>query len=660
MCGIFGLWAGPDNNLTVQSILQMGEILYHRGPDDEGYLLAHTNKDCIIPCAGADTPPALSLPAAVAQNGAFNLALGFRRLAILDLSPAGHQPMVSADRRFWLVYNGEIYNYIELREELRQAGYTFHSGSDTEVLLAAYAHWGTVALNRLVGMFAFAIFDTHTRHLFLARDFFGIKPLYYTTWQGGIAFASEIKALLTLPEIKRQVNPQRLYDYLRFQVTDHGQETIFANIYQLPAAHYLQIPLDSPFQHLPPSKYWNINIDSTTDLSFTEATKHLKELFLNNVNLHLRSDVPVGAALSGGIDSSAIVMAMHYLKGDQLDLHTFSHVTHDPILGEEKWVDLVGQTSQAKVHKVIPSPDDLANDLDNLIRTQDEPFGSTSIYAQYRVFKLAQQAGIKVMLDGQGADELLGGYRPYIAARLASLVRRGQWVKAKSLLRQASALPGSSQWHFFLETVRLLLPSQLQDIGRRSVGRSLFPPWLNESWFIKNNVAKSFQANYGRDVLRDQLYRSINQISLPMLLRYEDRNSMAFSIESRVPFLTPKLVEFVFALPEDYIIAPDSTTKAIFREAMRGIVPDPILDRRDKIGFATPEREWLMTLTPWVEKILRSDAAKQVSALNLTAIEAEWQAIRQGQKPFDFRVWRWLNVIEWSRQNEITFDQQGT
>lgn len=656
MCGIFGLWQGSATPVPLIAVERAMATIRRRGPDDEGYLLARTQTGCVRPCGGPDTDPRLDLPPLSTYAGeAFDLVLGFRRLAILDLSPGGHQPMASPDGRYWLIFNGEIYNYLELKPELESLGYTFHSSSDTEVLLAAYTCWGPQALNRLVGMFAFVILDLQTRKLFLARDFFGIKPLYYTCWPGSFAFASEIKALLELPGVSRQVNAQRVYDYLRFRLTDHGGETLLSEIRQLPAAHYLEVSLDNPGA-AQPVRYWQINLNHRLDLSFQEAADHLRELFLENVKLHLRSDVPVGAALSGGIDSSSIVMAMRYLQGQDLKLHTFSHITHDPRLGEERWVDLAGQASAAAVYKVQPTPLELTADLDRLIYTQDEPFASTSIYAQYRVFQLARQAGITVMLDGQGADELLAGYRPYLAMRLASLLRQGSLAKAYHFLRLASQWPDTGVRQICLEAAQFLLPASLHGLGRRLLRRRLFPAWLNAAWFNRQGVIKPFRWNHSQpEVLREQLHRTFVEVSLPGLLRYEDRNSMAFSIESRVPFLTPALVNFIFALPEAYLIAPDGASKAIFRQAMRGLVPDAILDRRDKIGFATPEQEWLVVLRPWVEGVLQSDAARNVPALNLDVVKNEWQAVRDGRQPFDFRVWRWLNFIQWANYYEISF-----
>ena len=302
--------------------------------------------------------------------------------------------MGTPDGRYWIVLNGEIYNYVELREELRTLGHEFRSHSDTEVLLAAYQQWGREALTRLIGMFAFAILDVKTRRLFLARDFFGIKPLYYTLWQEGLAFASEIQPLLALPGVTHDVNVQRLYDYLCSGITDHGADTMFAHVCQLPAAHYMEVPLDNP-QAARPIRYWDIDLTQRADLSFEDAAKRLRDLFVESVRMHLRSDVPVGAALSGGIDSSSIVSVMRLLE-PKLEIHAFSYVADDDRISEERWVDIVGKEKQVKVHKIRPCPKDLVADLEALIGTQGEPFRSTSMYAQWRIFRPRKRLGSKL------------------------------------------------------------------------------------------------------------------------------------------------------------------------------------------------------------------------------------------------------------------------
>lgn len=639
MCGIAGFVPRPPKPVDSGLVDRLLSGLRHRGPDDQGCLVFSQH--------GVELGRSWSNPTSFARA-----VMVHRRLSILDLSEAGWQPMGTSDGRHYIVFNGEIYNYLELRRELQALGHRFQSNSDTEVLLAAYAQWGAKSLSRLVGMFAFVILDTFEHTLFLARDPFGIKPLYYTHGTEGFIFASEIKTLLEFPGVDRRVNAERLYLYLRHGITDHGGDSLFATIRQVPAAHYLELSLNSP-DRTEPIRYWQVNVDERVDLPLEKAADQLRELFLNNVRLHLRSDVPVGAALSGGIDSSAIVMAMRYLQGDDLDLHVFSYVADDQALSEERWVDVIGHASRAVVHKIRLTPEETVADLERLVRAQDEPFGSTSIYAQYRVFQRAAEVGIKVMLDGQGGDELLGGYSFYLGARLASTLRQRRWGEAVRFLSNASnGAPAS----LLVRAADYLLPLSLQIPARRLIGKELVPSWLNETWF--NEWGFSTDAHgytQKREVLREQLLRTLSDTSLPHLLRYEDRNSMAFSIESRVPFLTPEIASFLLNLPEEYIVAEDGTSKAVFRRAMRGIVPDRVLDRRDKIGFQTPERAWLTALRPWVERVLRSEVAAQIPALNLKEMEREWQRVLRGQKAFDSRVWRWINLIEWSRTFDVSY-----
>lgn len=639
MCGIGGLVLAPPGPIKPEWMRSFLEHLEHRGPDDSGWLSVHRGKSC----RGQE----------VRQDLFAELVLLHRRLSILDLSDAGRQPMGTADGRYWIVFNGEIYNHVELRQELEALGHRFCSRSDTEVLLAAFAQWGVQVFNKLVGMFAFAVLDVTARRLWLARDFFGIKPLYYACWQDGLAFASEITALVNLPGVERSVNARRLYDYLRSGVTDYGDETFFAHVKQLPAAHYMEVSFDHPMSARPVC-YWRLDVHQKIELSFDQAAEALRALFMESVRLHLRSDVPVGAALSGGIDSSSIVAAMRLLDSD-LEIHAFSYVADDPTISEEHWVDLSASAAKARVHKVRPNPEELAADLDRLIGVQGEPFISTSMYAQYRVFQQAREAGIKVMLDGQGADELLGGYPAYRLARIRSLLRQRRWGEALQLARSRST--PSAGWASLLRAIAGIAPAGIQASLRRALGRDRAPSWLNTSWFGDRGVQPRSPAYLnGSEVLKQELYRTLTETSLPQLLHYEDRNSMAFSIESRVPFLTPALASFLFALPEDYLLATDGTTKAVFRQAMRGIVPDAILDRRDKFGFPTPEKHWLLSSDAWVWRVLTSQAALRIRVLDINAVQHAWQEIVQGVEPFDPRAWRWINLILWAEKFSVAIE----
>jgi len=645
MCGIAGIISNRPLPELSERLRDMSRRLEHRGPDDRGYLQWSGEGPLQL---GRDP---LDLPSC-------RVGLSHRRLAVLDPSQAAWQPMSSRDNALHLVFNGEIYNYLELREELIRAGYHFQSRGDTEVLLAALSHWGTAALPRLVGMFAFALLDTKRRRLLLVRDPFGIKPLYYSNpAEGPLVFASETKAFAAIPEIPSAIHPGRLLQYLRFGLTDHGSETLIRNIQQVPAASWLEFSVDD-LTLTQQKTYWRLEAEPRHELSIDEAASELQRLFLQNIQWHLRSDVPVGAALSGGIDSASIVLAMRKRGGDALNLNTFTYIAPESEFDEQKYADLAGSAAGAKMSKTAATSQDLVQEIEALIRLQDEPFGSTSIYAQQRVFQASAAAGIKVMLDGQGADEILAGYRYFFAARTASLLRRGHWLQALRLLRSMPPFPGhAASPAVWMHAAGLLLPPGLRGTAMQFSGHGVMPRWLNAEWFRERTIADGIprQAR-GPHYLNEQLQISLTETSLPALLRYEDRNSMANSVESRVPFLTTQLVEFVLSLPESYLLSPEGTTKAVFRRAMRGLVPETILSRRDKIGFATPEAAWLKSQHAWVTSILESDAAAQIPAIRPEIMKRDWQNFLQGRSQFDFRFWRWINLIRWAEIREIAFD----
>ncbi len=628
MCGFAGVLFREDTDVSKEQIRGFLARLAHRGPDDQGYLVLGDR--------------GVEISSEPRDFSRVRLLLLHRRLSILELSKAGWQPMQSEEGRYSIVFNGEIYNYLELRRELQALGIPFHSGSDTEVLLKACARWGREALRRFVGMFAFAMVDARERKLTLARDFFGIKPLYTARFDGGLAFASEIKALLGLPGLRRRVQPERLYTYLRYGISDFGDRTFFEGISQIPAGHAVDLSLDGPGNPVP-EPYWQPPAERRgTGLTFEQAAEELRHRFLESVRWHLRSDVPIGSALSGGIDSSAIVMAMRHLdRGAQL--HAFSYVAEDPGASEEKWIDLVSTAAGATLHKVRLGPADLTSDLDVIAATQDEPFVSSSIYAQYRVFKAARDAGIKVLLDGQGADELLAGYDQYLGHRAATLVRQGRWRDARRLLKNRKG------YHRLGE---LLTPPAAQGLLRALAGEQLMPSWLNGRWFQERGVSgRALREKVDDPSMTGELHRSMTRTTLPMLLRFEDRNSMAHSLESRVPFLTPSLAEFLASLPEEYLISSDGTSKAVFRRALRGIVPDEVLDRRDKIGFETPQNRWLLESKPKPE----DGEARLNGVLAADAVPRLRDRLSRGDAKAGPPLWRCLNLAIWARIYDVDF-----
>lgn len=632
MCGLFGYFStdvAADRFDMSARLVEAQAALHHRGPDDRGL-------ESFSISQGNDLPPV-------------ELTLGHTRLSIIDLTPGGHQPMHSGDGRFTIVFNGEIYNYRELRQELKALSYSFRTDSDTEVLLAAWAHWGIDGLRRLTGMFAFAVYDRRDESLTLVRDAFGIKPLFYQQDASGFRFASEIPALLCLLETEPNLNYQRAYDYLVFGSYDNAADTFYQGIHHLLPGHWLRVDLKN-YLVGEAQRWWWPSIKERTDLSFDDAAVQLREMFLKNVRLHLRSDVAVGAALSGGVDSSAVVCAMRHLEPD-MPIHTFSYVARGSSGDEEKWVDIVNAHVGAIAHKVVVEPHELANDLNDMIRAQGEPFGGTSIYAQYRVFKAAREAGIVVTLDGQGADEMLAGYQGYPHAYIRSLLERHRYLEVPAFLRAWAQWPGRGHKRAALMLGAALTPKPLRTFARSLIGPNAAPEWLDDEWLQNKGVVSGYPLpndmtaeGEGRRLI-EQLRAALTGSGMASLLRHGDRNAMRWSIESRVPFLTTDLAEFLFSLPEAYLLSPEGETKHVFRAAMRGLVPDAILDRKDKIGFQTPEKDWIHQHGAQVEKWLST--LDEVDFMSREACLAEVENLVGGKKRFDYQAWRFINFGRW-------------
>ena len=622
MCGILGVFnINHINDFELRLNAGMHK-LKHRGPDDNGIY-----QDSLA-------------------NG--QITLGQTRLSIIDLTQGGHQPMKSQDGRYVIVFNGEIYNYKELRQELRSQGHHFLTDSDTEVLLAAWGTWGAECLRRLVGMFAFAVLDRQELTLTCVRDAFGVKPFFYTHEGGDFLFASELPALLALKSIKAKPNWQRSYEYLVFGDYDTGADTFFEDALHLLPGHLLKVDLRSgSIQE--PQRWWIPNIEERRELSFKDAAEYVRENFLNSIRMHLRSDVPVGAALSGGVDSSAVVCAMRHVAPDQ-PIHTFSYIASGTPLNEERWADLVNHHVGAISHKVIVTPQELARDLDDMIRAQGEPFGSSSIYAQYRVYQLAKDSGITVTLDGQGADEMLAGYSGYPGPRLRSLVETGCFAEAFQFLNEWTQWPDRNRVMAIRMALGEMTSGSVFQFLRRFRGQLKIPSWINEDFLALHDLDASHPRHSpllkvrGRRVMAE-LAHSLTKRGLPSLLRHGDRNSMRFSVESRVPFLTLDQVDLMLSLPEHYLISRRGETKSIFRAAMRGIVPDEILDRKDKIGFQTPEKLWLTEMSVQVREWLRDDVG--LDFLDQSSILKEFDDVIEGRKAFTWQVWRWINFIRW-------------
>jgi asparagine synthase (glutamine-hydrolysing) len=598
MCGIAGFYDARAQ-ATPGQLRAMTDRLRHRGPNAEGLLLVDTR--------GGDTWHG---DRAVHTNTHFDLALGHRRLSILDLSDAGKQPMSSATGRQWIVYNGEIYNFVELRAKLSRLGHAFRTGTDTEVLLAAYNEWGLDCLQRFNGMWAFALWDADRKALVCARDRFGVKPFYYAFGDDWFAFGSEIKALLAHPAVRRRPNPAAVYDFLGLRLTDHTDETFFDGILRLPAAHTLEL---RPGQRPVVRRYWDCVPSLRDDCSPTEETaavERFHELFEDAVRVRLRSDVPVGTCLSGGLDSSSIVVTANRLMFEEHAVdraltgdrqRTFSACFEDTRFDERPFIDKVIAATGASTHRVFPSASALWDELPALVTHMDEPFHSTSQYSQFNVMRLVRTSGVTVTLDGQGADELLGGYPTYHSVLLATLLRSGHVAEAgrEALATWKLSGRGRSAAQLLMRTSYGLLPSAISSPIRTALapmspeGRVLafVRPELRARYGERREAWLHDRSHAMRDLGR-RLYEDTFQTSLPCLLRYADRNSMAFSIESRMPFLDYRLAEHCFSLPRSMIMR-GGRTKWVLRQALDGRLPTEVQWRKDKMGFVTPEAVWL-------------------------------------------------------------------
>ncbi|MGH9928221.1 MAG: asparagine synthase (glutamine-hydrolyzing) [Pyrinomonadaceae bacterium] len=645
MCGIFSLIRSSDGEASTAPLAAATTLARHRGSDDAGYLLWRRHEQPSV-YAGADTSPLSrtthrlsDLPAAARWQVAF----GHQRLSIIDLSPAGHQPMIDAATGLALAYNGEIYNYAELRAQLQRLGQTFTSATDTEVLLAAWAEWGPACLDRLNGMFAFVLLDPRAGTVHAVRDRFGIKPLYWARVGGDLVFASEIKQIRSLPNFRPQVNLSTVDDYLTLGLLDHTRHTFDQGIEQLLGGERAEIQLDAELPRMTITRWYEMKVEPWSG-SDAEAVARCRELLTDSVQLHLRADVPIGSCLSGGLDSSSIVcLAQQALRQQDARARpvTVTACFDDERCDEWFYAHQVIHQSQATAVRAWPSVAQLQADLDGLLWHMDEPFGSTSMFSQWCVFRAAADAGLKVMLDGQGADEQLAGYsgRTHVAL-FTGLLRRAALAsvaaEAVGWRRRTGRLPAVE--------IALALRNLVPGFEYLLPGRLHLVPDKPE-WF-RSTAPSHINATTPRD-LNDSLRQQTMSITLPALLRYEDRSSMAWSIESRVPFLDYRVVEFLAGLP-DRLKLRRAETKIVLREAMQGIVPDAIRRRRDKLGFATPEEVWLCRKEPqWFRQCVMAAAEAAPELFDHDRVEKLVDDVIAQRRPFSSAAWRILCLGRW-------------
>ena len=667
MCGIFG----QIGRIDTASALAASQLIRHRGPDDEGFLVA--GERCVRAFFGPDTAITTRRSAAhssremlqpdQAKDGDF-LLLGHRRLSIVDLSPMGHQPM-QFDTRYWMVYNGEVYNYREIRAELEELGRTFASDGDSEVIMAAYAEWGTGCLDRFNGMWAFAIFDAVESSLFLARDRFGVKPLYLWPRADGLAFASEIKAFAAYPDWRPVANFSRVRDFMVWNVLDHSSETLFQGVVQLPAGHSLMLDLRNrgtggagPFA-MPKAIRW-YDVEAAAARRGAGTAGGVRDLLRDSVRLRLRADVAVGSCLSGGVDSSAIVSLMGRelgATGGKANLRTITARSSDSAFDEGDYAKFVAESAGASPVEVVPSPEALFDNLDALVWHQDEPFVSTSIYAQWEVFRAAARENITVMLDGQGADEAFGGYRGFFGAALAGLVRRGRLASWAREVRAIRANVGFSYVRSVGYTLAYLLPGAVRFLGKLDSRSYSDLDWVSPSLARRGHDDPLVRLGARADSVSAMSIAQIRSTNLPMLLRWEDRNSMAHSIEARVPFLDYRLVETAVATPDQDKVG-GGLSKRILRDAMRGIVPDAILDRKDKMGFVTAEPLWMTRDMSARFRTELISACQTLPYVLSDKIVDQFDEVVAGRKAFDFRYWRAIVLARWAKRFDVDFPRQ--
>jgi asparagine synthase (glutamine-hydrolysing) len=654
MCGISGVIS--KNLVNIDNLIKMNQIIKHRGPDDEGFVLFNKNSHLVLGSSETSSEVFKSisnyLPENRIEDVSFDadVAFGHRRLSILDLSSNGHQPMCSKDLNYWITFNGEIYNYIEVRNELVQLGYEFFTDTDTEVIIAAFICWGVECQQKFNGMWAFAIYDRTKERFFISRDRFGIKPLYY--WfspNGDFYFGSEIKQFTVIPEWRAVINKKRALDYLYHSLTDHTDETLFEDVFSVLPGHYLYLHKDDILLNngkLDLHKWYNPSISNFKG-TFKEAKDGFLQRFKDSISIHLRADVAVGSALSGGLDSSSIVSYINILLKEQgkEDLQkTFSSCADDKRFDERVWMEEVVRATKVDANYIYPKGADVFSLTEKLIWHMDEPYQSQSAYLGYHVFQEAKKKGVVVLLNGQGADEYLSGYGGFKILRLKRMFLS---FKFRRLFFE---LDGVS--HFIRLLLGILIDALPKNIliklnNRRNI--SVLDKIVNVEELNKSD--RSFETIYSSRSRRPIEISNYQLFSdpLPRYLRWEDRNSMAHSVEARVPFLDHRLVEFAQTLPLDYLDAHNQS-KRILVESMKGILPEKIRKRSDKKGFVTPEEKWLKEEFKGNYLQMLQEYHKYSNGLiNLEEALNYLRMVQSNKVPFNYTYWRIILFCVWMK-----------
>tara|TARA_B110001452_G_C15238955_1_gene428994 strand:- start:115 stop:2079 length:1965 start_codon:yes stop_codon:yes gene_type:complete len=634
MCGVIGIISSESRQEITDSADKMLRFIDHRGPDGRGLEVFNLPK-------------------------AQHLALGHNRLAIIDTSDAGLMPMSNADDNLSIIFNGEIFNYIELKEELASLGYCFTTNTDTEVLLNAYAEWGSDCLNKLNGMFAFAIFNKVNSELFIARDRYGVKPLYYFFQDNLFIFASEIKSILTHENVDVAPEEEMLGKFLLTGAVNNTNLTCFSEIYSLSPGYSLKMQQGK----LTTDKWYSPTknlLSSDANYNYQKSLSDFQDIFHDAVKLRLRSDVEVGACLSGGLDSSAIVGAVANISSNMSDpgsFKTFSSVYDDPKISEIEYVDEVTKFTNTTNFSFTPQLDAFWENIPKIIWHNDEPIQTPTTFNQWSVMEAAKNQSIKVTLDGQGVDELAAGYPTYFSIHLAELARKLHVIEFIATFKDIVSTKGEGRnaASLLFRVIYLLIPrwaiSTLSAIPffRFVVKGESFQPILRKkykkSW---RNIAKQqllLQRKHSISIAKRLRFDFYN-MSLPALLRYEDRSSMAFSIEARTPFLDYRLVEFIQSLPSEYFIK-EGLTKAIVRDGVSSLIPQSVFNRTDKKGYPIPSSDWLNKSN----KIIKNIFSGETFLSTYINIDEFQKMLSVGKLPIkDDELWRLVFAELWFRE----------
>ena len=638
MCGINGLMSHDES--AKRKVSHLNKLLKHRGPDDEGFVFIDPRSGKYKQFSGDDSIEYIKKAypnVSSAEYSSYDLILAQRRLAIIDLSECGHGPMSDPSGKVWITYNGEIYNYIELREELKSAGYKFLTATDTEVILNSYLHWGYDCLNHFNGMWAFCIYDTSEQKLFLARDRFGIKPLYYTVFtENSFAFSSELKPLIYLNPGDFSVNSDKLAFFILHGNRLNSDDTYIKNIHCLPASHFA-VYKDGA---LSVKKYYEIRVNSgLKNNSEKELEYKLIELLSDSVKLRFRSDVPVGTCLSGGFDSSSIVSLATRLNINKLE--TFSAVWKDKECDETRYIDIVNREFNCIENKTEPDAGEFESVFSKICYYQEIPTEGPGLYPQWYVMRKAKEK-VKVLLDGQGGDEVFGGYFSK-GTYLRSILKEKNVKAFMSEFGEYKMFLNKNDFHALAGWMFPRLYSSLvyrQVSERYKVFNSSILKTLK-----KNTLNSDIQPpRKFKSYLNDLAYHFITNMTIPTLLHYEDRSSMAHSIESRVPFLDYRLVEFGVNLPSKYLVH-DDTSRPLFRKSISPYLPAEIVNRKDKLGYPVPFAKWTRRpLKNYITDSLANTNSPLFDYLDKKNVKQNLELHFSGKIDYSWDIWRLLSL----------------